>query len=219
MTEPKKPEYYTGPQAADFTNAQEPFALFEQWFADATTHEPNDPNAMALSTVDASGMPNVRMVLLKGLDATGTAQRGFVFYTNFESAKGREILATRKAAHLLPLEESPPASPCSWRSQHCLGRRSRRLLCVTATRIATGRLGLAAVAATRKPVRAGEGGGGDDGQVSNRRNPAARPLVGPARSRRSRSSSGMIARSACMIASQFQRPDVAAAWLRERLYP
>jgi pyridoxamine 5'-phosphate oxidase len=53
---------------------------------------------MALATVDADGLPNVRMVLLKGLDAAGTPSRGFVFYTNYESAKGRELLATHQAA-------------------------------------------------------------------------------------------------------------------------
>jgi pyridoxamine 5'-phosphate oxidase len=98
MAEKTKPEYYTGPQAGDFVAAAEPFALFEAWFADAKGHEPNDPNALALATVDASGMPNVRMVLLKGLDAEGHPDRGFVFYTNVESAKGTELLASRKAA-------------------------------------------------------------------------------------------------------------------------
>jgi pyridoxamine 5'-phosphate oxidase len=77
----------------DFSESSEPFALFERWLADATQSEPNDPNACALASVDADGMPNVRMVLLKGFDG-----HGFVFYTNFESAKGREILASRKAA-------------------------------------------------------------------------------------------------------------------------
>jgi pyridoxamine 5'-phosphate oxidase len=95
-----KPEgdYYAGPQAGDFAAAAEPFALFETWFAEAQVHEPNDANAMALATVDASGMPNVRMVLLKGVDAVAHAERGFVFYTNFESAKGVELLASRKGA-------------------------------------------------------------------------------------------------------------------------
>jgi pyridoxamine 5'-phosphate oxidase len=79
----------------DFTESGEPFALFSQWLGEAEKSEPNDPNGLALSTVDESGMPNVRMVLLKGHD-----ERGFVFYTNFESAKGREILASRKAAML-----------------------------------------------------------------------------------------------------------------------
>ena len=89
--------------APDFTAVTEPFDLFETWFADATRHEPNDPNAMALATVDPEGMPNVRMVLLKGLDpATRGADRGFVFYTNWESAKGRELQASGKAAVCCP---------------------------------------------------------------------------------------------------------------------
>ena len=77
----------------DFTESAEPFALFAQWLEDAKASEINDPNAVALATVDADGMPNVRMVLLKGLDT-----RGFVFYTNFESQKGQEILGQKKAA-------------------------------------------------------------------------------------------------------------------------
>lgn len=77
----------------DFTHRSDPFKLFEEWLADATKSELNDPNALALSTVDAHGMPNVRMVLLKGFD-----ERGFVFYTNFESAKGKEVLGAMKAA-------------------------------------------------------------------------------------------------------------------------
>src|SRR6185295_16271379 len=98
MADVIKPEYYTGPQAGDFAAAPEPFELFETWFAEAKTHEPNDPNAFALATVDAGGAPNVRILLLKGLDPAGHAARGFVFYTNFDSAKGDELLASRKAA-------------------------------------------------------------------------------------------------------------------------
>jgi pyridoxamine 5'-phosphate oxidase len=71
----------------------DPFSLFADWLEEAKASEPNDPNAMALATVDPDGLPDVRMVLLKGVDAAG-----FVFYTNYESAKGREILASRKAA-------------------------------------------------------------------------------------------------------------------------
>ena len=77
----------------DFTAASEPFDLFERWFGDASKSEPNDPNAMALATVDADGLPDVRMVLMKGFD-----RDGFVFYTNLESAKGRELAANPKAA-------------------------------------------------------------------------------------------------------------------------
>ena len=87
--------------APDFSEASEPFGLFEHWFADATASEPNDPNAMALATADPDGLPNVRMVLLKGLDGAEVGSlRGFVFYTNYESAKGRELLAAHKAALL-----------------------------------------------------------------------------------------------------------------------
>lgn len=75
--------------------ATDPFALFDEWFAEAMAKEPNDANAMALSTVDEAGMPDVRMVLLKGVDAGG-----FVFFTNLESAKGRQLAANPKAALL-----------------------------------------------------------------------------------------------------------------------
>jgi len=79
----------------DFSQAEEPFRLFSEWLKDAEAKEPNDPNAMAVASVDETGLPDVRMVLLKDFD-----ESGFVFYTNFESKKGREILATRKAALL-----------------------------------------------------------------------------------------------------------------------
>ena len=74
----------------------EPFATAIAWLKEAEGKEPNDPNAMALASVGEDGMPSVRMVLLKDVD-----ERGFVFYTNFESRKGRQILGSRKAALLL----------------------------------------------------------------------------------------------------------------------
>jgi pyridoxamine 5'-phosphate oxidase len=79
----------------DFTGAAEPFALFSAWMKEAEASEPVDPEAMALATVDADRLPNVRMILLKGAD-----ERGFVFYTNCESAKGCELAANPKAALL-----------------------------------------------------------------------------------------------------------------------
>ena len=83
----------------DFANVADPFLLFEDWYRTAQDSEPNDPNAMALATVDASGLPNVRMVLLKGMDAKDAgSSRGFVFYTNLESAKGVELAEQPKAA-------------------------------------------------------------------------------------------------------------------------
>ncbi len=79
--------------SGDFTAADEPFRLFAAWLGEATTAEPRDPTAMTLATVDADGLPNARMVLLKGVD-----ERGFVFYTNIDSQKGRELDAHPKAA-------------------------------------------------------------------------------------------------------------------------
>lgn len=91
MTDPKDPsEKLTN---SDFVERTSPFTLFSEWLVDAERSEINDPNALALATVDPSGLPNVRMVLLKGFD-----DNGFVFYTNFESAKGRELLSAEKAA-------------------------------------------------------------------------------------------------------------------------
>src|SRR5262249_40785501 len=81
------------PDDAAFFGESEPLALFEKWFKEAKAKEPADPNAMALATVDASGAPDVRMVLLKGVDA-----RGFAFYSNAESAKGQELAANPQAA-------------------------------------------------------------------------------------------------------------------------
>ena len=81
--------------AVDFTEASKPEALFNAWFDEAELTEINDANAMTLATVDQNGMPNARIVLLKGLDA-----RGFVFYTNVESRKGRALAHDARAALL-----------------------------------------------------------------------------------------------------------------------
>ncbi|HRF07895.1 MAG TPA: pyridoxamine 5'-phosphate oxidase [Xanthobacteraceae bacterium] len=89
-------ERMTGLISGDFTQSTDPFGLFAEWFAEAKAAEINDPDAMALATVDPSGLPDVRMVLLKGADA-----RGFVFYTNEGSAKGSELLSMPKAAMVL----------------------------------------------------------------------------------------------------------------------
>ncbi|KJZ19981.1 pyridoxamine 5'-phosphate oxidase [Loktanella sp. S4079] len=75
---------------------EDPFAIARQWLETATHSEPNDANAIALSTVDATGLPNVRMVLLKEIE-----QDAFVFYTNYESQKAQEIAHSGKAAFVL----------------------------------------------------------------------------------------------------------------------
>lgn len=75
---------------------EDPFEIARRWLAEAEKTEINDPNAMALASVDADGLPNVRMVLLKDIEPAG-----FVFYTNYGSAKGQEIDASGKAAFVL----------------------------------------------------------------------------------------------------------------------
>ncbi len=74
----------------------DPFGIARRWLAEAEAQEPNDPNAIALATVDADGLPNARMVLLKEIE-----DAGFVFYTNYESAKARELDGAQKAAFVL----------------------------------------------------------------------------------------------------------------------
>jgi pyridoxamine 5'-phosphate oxidase len=81
------------PENTDIVAADDPVALFNAWFDEARAKEPNDPDGVALATADAEGRPNVRMVLCKGADA-----RGFVFYTNAESAKGTELAQNPSAA-------------------------------------------------------------------------------------------------------------------------
>jgi pyridoxamine 5'-phosphate oxidase len=84
----------------------DPVRIFERWLDEAATREPSDPNAIALATVDAAGMPNVRIVLLKEIEADS-----FIFYSNYESAKGRELAESGSAAFV-----------CHWKS---LGRQVR----------------------------------------------------------------------------------------------
>jgi pyridoxamine 5'-phosphate oxidase len=88
-------EHQTWLTTGDFTLAEEPLGLFHVWFDEAVKSEPRDPNAMSVATVGEDGLPDVRTVLLKGVD-----DGGFVFYTNTQSQKGRELAASPKAALL-----------------------------------------------------------------------------------------------------------------------
>lgn len=92
---PSASDYQSDDGARDlsWTKATDPVALFDDWLAQAGKTEPNDPNAMSLATVDAAGQPDVRIVLLKGL-----GEAGFDFYTNSESAKGRQLGVVPRAA-------------------------------------------------------------------------------------------------------------------------
>lgn len=90
---PSAEAYKADEDQGEVFTREEPLALFAEWLDLAKKKEPNDANAMALATVDADGLPNVRMVLLKDIDAAG-----LTFFTNIESAKGRELAANPKAA-------------------------------------------------------------------------------------------------------------------------
>jgi pyridoxamine 5'-phosphate oxidase len=95
---PSEDEYVrqvTSAEPPPLLSEDDPFALFSDWMKEAIAREPNDANAMSLATVDDAGLPDVRMVLLKEADA-----RGFVFYSNLESAKGRQLAANPRAALL-----------------------------------------------------------------------------------------------------------------------
>ncbi len=93
MSDSASIQHPNGLTTGDFTEADEPLRLFAAWFEEARRSEPADANAMTLATVDTDGLPNARVVLLKGYD-----ERGFVFYTNADSPKGRELDATPKGA-------------------------------------------------------------------------------------------------------------------------
>jgi pyridoxamine 5'-phosphate oxidase len=93
MSETDPIEHQAWLTTGDLAEADEPLRLFGAWLEEASRTEPRDPNAMTLATVDEFGMPNARMVLLKGVD-----DRGFVFYTNLGSRKGQELATNQKAA-------------------------------------------------------------------------------------------------------------------------
>ncbi|RYH03037.1 pyridoxamine 5'-phosphate oxidase [Salipiger sp. IMCC34102] len=84
------------PDRGDIFAGDDPFDIARRWLEEASATEPNDPNAIALASVDADGLPNVRIVLLKEIEPAA-----FVFYTNYESAKGTELQASGKAAFVL----------------------------------------------------------------------------------------------------------------------
>jgi pyridoxamine 5'-phosphate oxidase len=155
-----------GLTSGDFTEADEPLRLFAAWFSDASRSEPADPSAMTLATVDADGLPNARMVLLKGFD-----ELGFVFYTNLDSQKGRELGGAPKGALVF-----------HWKS---LSRqvRLRGPLAQVEDHVADAyfatrpRLGQQAVRPARKPDGLREGGRLLHGQIRGRGDPAAAELV------------------------------------------
>ena len=94
-----------------FDEIDNPVELFKKWFNKATQTEINDPNAVAVATADENNQPSVRMVLLKGLN-----DKGFVFYTNFNSKKGEE-LKKKKSFYVFSLEEFKKTGKDNWISR------------------------------------------------------------------------------------------------------
>ena len=139
----------------------EPFAKFQTWYREAVAAEPVDPNAMALATIGRDGQPSLRMVLLKSAD-----ERGFAFYTNYESRKGRQILENRRAALCL-----------HWKSLARQVRIEGAVENVT-DQEADRRLGIAAIAAPGRPFRSGKARCSVCRQIRNRQGAQAALLVG-----------------------------------------
>ena len=153
---------------ADFTKAGDPLALFKLWLEEAGLTEINDPEAMTLATVDADGLPDARMVLCKGAD-----QRGIVFYTNIESAKGRELEGQPRAAALFHWKSLRRQVRFRGAISEVSGGRERRLFRLAAEGKPDRRLGEPAVATARRARRSRSGGGSLRAAVWTRRRAAA----------------------------------------------
>jgi pyridoxamine 5'-phosphate oxidase len=178
----------------------DPFALARAWLAEAEKSEINDPNAIALASVDADGLPNVRMVLLKDIEADGQGEGAFVFYTNYDSAKAREIAASGKAAFVMhwkslrrqirvrgPVEreDGPPADA------YFASRSLKSRLGAWASR---------AIPSAGQP-RGAHGRGGEGDRAAGTAPKRGRHSGAGSASARWRSSSGPMAPSGCMTGS------------------
>ena len=124
----------------------DPFAISREWLNAAESSEANDPGAMALATVDPDGLPNARMVLLKEIEADA-----FVFYTNYESVKARELDAVWQGGACDPLEVPAPADPRARISGEGGRRSGRRLLPLPLIAVAAGSVGLATEPTAEEP--------------------------------------------------------------------
>ncbi len=173
----------------------DPFAIARAWLAEAEPVEPNDPNAIALATVDATGMPNARMVLLKDIEPAA-----FVFYTNYGSRKGQEIAATGKAAFVLHWKSLRRQIRVRGRDEPRGGAAGGCLLHEPQPEEPPRCLGFGAVAATGL-ARGADGGGGEGHGRSTARRRSARRSGAASGSPRWRSSSGRMAHSGCTTGS------------------
>ena len=164
------PVWLTG---GDFTEADEPLRLFAAWFAEARQSEPVNPEAMTLSTVDAAGVPDARMVLLKGFD-----ERGFVFYTNVDSIKGKELAATPKAALTFYWKSLQRQVRLRGDVGSRVQRRGRRLFRQPLAHGADRRLGEQTISGAGKQARLRESDRGADREIRHRHGAAPAFLVG-----------------------------------------
>ena len=180
----------------DFEQTTDPIALFSEWLGDAEASEPNDPNAMALATVDADGLPDVRMVLLKGYDADG-----FVFFTNYESAKGTELLANPKAALCFHWKSLRRSVRVRGKVSQVSADEADAYFKSRVARQPDRRMGEQAVAAAGIALRAGEGGRRPTPRNSASARSRGRTTGRASGSRRNRSSSGRTGRSGSMTGS------------------
>ncbi len=159
--------------SGDFTAADDPFGLFAAWLKDATASEPRDPTAMTLATVDAEGAPNARMVLLKGVDA-----QGFVFYTNMDSQKGRELDAAPKGALVFHWKSINRQVRVRGPVEHVTAAEADAYFATRPEAGADRRLGKQAVLAAGEPARFRKGGCALRHQIRHRHRAAAAKLVG-----------------------------------------
>jgi pyridoxine/pyridoxamine 5'-phosphate oxidase len=163
----------------------DPFALARTWLAEAEKSEINDPNAIALASVDADGLPNVRMVLLKEIEVAGGGAGSFVFYTNYDSTKGREIVGAGKAAFVMHWKSLRRQIRVRGTVEREEGPAADAYFASRSQKPARG-LGLAAIAPARQPRLAG--GGGRQGHGPAGTQPQTPALLGrfPHPSRRDR---------------------------------
>ena len=131
--------------------AADPVAMFRHWMHDTVVAGLHEPNAMVVSTVSAQGHPSSRMVLLKGVD-----ERGFVFYTNYDSRKGRELSANPHGRAALPVARPAAPGPRRGSGRAGLGGGERGVLRHPAARLPARRLGLAPVERGGLPRGAGD---------------------------------------------------------------
>ncbi len=157
----------------DFTAADEPLRLFSAWLSEATASEPRDPTAMTLATIDADGLPNARMVLLKGVD-----ERGFVFYTNIDSQKGQELDTHPKAALVFHWKSLNRQVRVRGVVERVTDAEADAYFATPSEASTDRRLGQQAVLAARKPARLREGGRALRRQIRAGRSAAAAELVG-----------------------------------------